>query len=111
VRIRADHITSVALVLHELATNAAKYGSLSSEEGRLVVACTTGETMQIMWSERGGPVVRAPTSKGFGSTLIQRTITGMRGEICYTWSPDGLDITICLPINTISASPDRTSLS
>lgn len=104
VRIRADNITSVALILHELATNAAKYGSLSTEEGRLVVACTTAETVQIMWSERGGPVCTAPSHKGFGSTLIQRTVDNMRGEICYNWSPDGLDITISLPINITSAS-------
>ncbi len=66
----------LALVLHELATNAAKYGALSQPEGNLSVIWTidAAGACQITWQESGGPVVRAPSRQGFGSVLIGRSI-------------------------------------
>ena len=75
---------SLGLVFHELATNAAKYGALSAETGRFKVRWElTGEgetgTISIDWIESGGPVVRTPCRKGFGSRLIEDSVTGRRG--------------------------------
>ena len=72
---------SLGLVFHELATNAAKYGALSAETGRLKVRWElTGEgetgTISIDWIESGGPAVRTPRRKGFGSRLIEGSVTG-----------------------------------
>jgi PAS domain S-box-containing protein len=72
---------SVAMALHELATNAAKYGSLSTAHGRVEVSWTRGDDgeLHIAWRERGGPRVSAPTRKGLGTTLLGRALTGPIG--------------------------------
>ena len=68
--------TTMALVIHELATNSAKYGALSSARGTLDVSCTAHEDeVVVMWTERGGPPVTAPSvPEGFGSKLVHRTV-------------------------------------
>jgi two-component sensor histidine kinase len=64
---------SLSLVVHELATNATKYGSLSADEGRVSIKWTCeGQSVHINWRESGGPPVVAPEYKGFGSLLIER---------------------------------------
>ncbi len=85
--------TSLALVIHELATNSLKYGALSVETGQLDVSGSTGDgTVEIVWTEHGGPVVEAPQfSDGFGSKLVLRTIGGhLGGSIAYEWAEGGL---------------------
>jgi two-component sensor histidine kinase len=85
--------TNLALVLHELATNSVKHGALSSEGGLLDVACLIEEDEAvIVWTERGGPMVRPPAAgDGFGSKLLERIMThGLGGSIAYDWSPEGL---------------------
>ncbi|WP_354042482.1 GAF domain-containing protein [Devosia sp. UYZn731] len=94
--------TNIALVLHELATNAAKYGALSHPDGKLLISWSSVEDLQIEWSERGGPVPAAPTRVGFGSKLINRVVEGqLRGTINYRWEPHGLDIMIQLPLKSV----------
>jgi PAS domain S-box-containing protein len=85
--------TSLALVLHELATNAAKYGCLSSPEGRLSIAWEVRDGALCMtWTETGGPpVTAAPSLEGFGSQLSRKSITGqLGGTLDYDWRPEGL---------------------
>jgi two-component sensor histidine kinase len=85
--------TSLALVLHELATNSVKHGALSVQAGLLDVACLVeGEIATIVWTERGGPPVAPPTAeKGFGNKLLTRIVTSQfRGEVTYAWPPEGL---------------------
>ena len=80
------------LVLHELATNAAKYGS-SSPEGRLSIAWEIRDGALCMtWTETGGPpVTAAPSLEGFGSQLSRKSITGqLGGTLDYDWRPEGL---------------------
>jgi two-component system CheB/CheR fusion protein len=93
VPIGGDAITSLALVLHELATNAAKYGALSSPGGSLSVGWSVakGELM-LKWQERGGPPLHGrPSCEGFGSLLARRTVTDqIGGELSYDWKPEGL---------------------
>jgi two-component sensor histidine kinase len=68
---------SLSMALHELCTNAAKYGALSTSEGRVLVAWSIAggdARLRLRWEEQGGPPVQEPTSKGFGSRLITRGV-------------------------------------
>lgn len=98
VRVSANATTGMALVLHELATNAAKYGPLGQSDGQLVVTWTLSDVLELVWSEQGGPAVVPPTRAGFGSRLTKRTVEGQfQGTISYSWDPTGLNVTMTLP--------------
>jgi PAS domain S-box-containing protein len=93
-------ISSLALLLHELATNSAKYGALSTPQGRIEVDCANrGETLVLTWAERGGPAVAAPLEdEGFGSILMRAAVTGqLDGEIAQDWKPEGLVAKLSIP--------------
>jgi two-component sensor histidine kinase len=86
-------ISSLALLLHEFATNSAKYGALSEIAGRIQIHCADhGGTVIITWSEHGGPPVAAPSDdKGFGDLLVRATVTSqLRGEFPETGSAKAL---------------------
>ena len=95
---------TLALVLHELATNSLKYGALSSATGLLDVSCASEEELIIVWTERGGPAVTGPTGEpGYGSTLVSRVMANqLGGSIERDWSPEGVIITLRLDKNLIS---------
>lgn len=88
--------TTLALVLHELATNALKYGALSAADGTLDVSCAAdGGDIVIVWTERGGPPVVAPTKPaGFGRTMAGRGMSGLGGSIVFDWAQAGLVVTL-----------------
>lgn len=91
--------TSLALVIHELATNSMKYGALSTPDGTVDVSSSTepeAASLCLTWTERGGPPVEAPAAPdGFGSKLVQRSVTGqLGGTIDYEWSKGGLIVTL-----------------
>jgi two-component sensor histidine kinase len=91
--------TSMALVIHELATNSLKYGALSAGTGTLDITTTPGDgEIELVWMERGGPKVTAPLeANGFGSKLVQRSVSHqLGGAIHYDWSPGGLIATLKL---------------
>lgn len=92
--------TSLALVIHELATNSLKYGALSSATGTLDVSTTapTSTQLDLIWMERGGPPVSTPPEpNGFGSKLVQRSVSKqLSGAIEYEWAADGLIVTLRL---------------
>lgn len=91
--------TTLALVLHELATNSLKYGSLSSETGTLDVSCPSPDgQLVIVWTERGGPPVTAPEGRpGYGSTLATRAMSEQfRGTIQCDWPLAGAIITLTM---------------
>ena len=81
----------LAMAVHELATNAVKYGALSNGEGRIAIDWH-GEKKKLVfhWRESGGPPVSAPTHKGFGSNLIQRAMAGEQGGAHFDYASDGL---------------------
>lgn len=82
----------LALVLHELATNSLKYGALSSGTGTLDVTCTDlDDEVEMVWTERGGPTVEAPTGDGgYGTNMVRRVLTNqLNGSIEREWSPEG----------------------
>lgn len=90
--------TSLALVVHELATNSLKYGALGAEAGALDVAATApGGKVIIVWTERGGAVVsEPPRGDGYGSKLLHRMIANLGGGLDYNWDPEGLVVTLTL---------------
>jgi len=98
---------AVALALHELATNAAKYGALSTETGTLNVAWRVGrDALMLDWSETGGPATAEPARLGFGLTIVRSSIEEQfRGGVSYEWRREGLRCTLSIPIAQIAPSP------
>ena len=89
--------TALALVIHELATNSLKYGALSDPCGTLDVSTTSeGDGVCLVWLERGGPPVKAPRGPaGYGSKLVERSVTSqLGGSIEHDWSEGGLVATL-----------------
>ena len=89
--------TTLALVIHELATNSAKYGALSVASGTLDVSCNANDDdVVVMWTERGGPPVMAPVKlQGFGSKLVHRSMAAqLGGTIYFDWSEEGVAVTL-----------------
>jgi two-component sensor histidine kinase/CheY-like chemotaxis protein len=101
-----------AITLHELATNAAKYGSLSTETGRVDVSwyCFE-ETLKLTWKETGGPPVKAPRSKGFGTKIIAANFSdSRRGQVEFDWKPEGLCCSLKMHLSTDETSAPAESL-
>ncbi len=95
---------SMGMVIHELATNAAKYGALSMPDGRVMVDWTVADQtrprLQLSWREIGGPAVAPPTRKGFGSRLIERNVHhDLAGEVKLDYASDGFVATFSIPLN------------
>jgi PAS domain S-box-containing protein len=92
----------LALVLHELATNAYKHGALSAPGGDLLVRWAVdtngGRHLLLEWRESGGPLVRAPTSRGFGTTLIEQSLRAYGGNAAMRYEAHGVGCKISLPI-------------
>jgi PAS domain S-box-containing protein len=90
---------AVAVTLHELATNAAKYGSLSAAGGRVDLKWSQAADgqLKLRWAETGGPPVQTPTRKGFGARIMQQMITQLKGITHFDWRPEGLICEIALP--------------
>jgi two-component sensor histidine kinase/DNA-binding response OmpR family regulator len=96
----ADKAQSIALVIHELATNAAKYGALSVSAGRVDLrwALHDGQ-LTLDWIEHGGPPTAAPKTKGFGTRIIEASLNRSRGDLVeFAWRPEGLRCRIALSI-------------
>ncbi|MFL5239853.1 MAG: sensor histidine kinase [Rhizomicrobium sp.] len=105
IAIKPNAITSLALVLHELATNAAKYGALSDPAGRVSVTWSLGDgALDLSWRESGGPRVEAaPQRTGFGTLLARRSVEmQLGGEVEYDWAADGLRVRISLPLSRVA---------
>jgi PAS domain S-box-containing protein len=86
-----DVAQAMAMTLHELATNAAKYGALSAPEGRIDLKWwRDGAQLTLQWTEIGGPTVQKPTRRGFGGRIIERMINQLNGKIDFEWRADGL---------------------
>ncbi|MBK1658304.1 PAS domain-containing protein [Paracraurococcus ruber] len=97
--------TSLALILHELATNAAKYGALKGTEGRVTITGKRHDAhLALTWEERGGPAVEGPpTRRGFGTVLAERgAITQLGGSIAHDWARDGLTLRLQVPLERLA---------
>jgi PAS domain S-box-containing protein len=105
VKLPARYAINLGLVLHELVTNAAKYGALSTNAGHLEVAWSITESedrlkqLRIHWSESGGPPVAPPKRQGFGSRLIRRSIEGeLGGNMVLNFAESGVAYDISVPL-------------
>jgi two-component sensor histidine kinase len=89
---------TLALIFHELATNAAKYGALSTSEGCVLVTWgTTNRDVTVRWRETGGPEVAQPVRRGFGRRLIEEGLRPFGGKAVCNFEPAGLDCTMTFP--------------
>jgi two-component sensor histidine kinase len=101
----AQAVTSLALALHEIATNAAKYGALSLPSGSLRVGWETqGSDFHLEWEEIGGPLIDVPPQAGgFGSVLTERSIADqLGGGIERDWRRDGLKLKLIVPLDRLT---------
>ena len=96
----------LSMVLHELGTNARKYGSLSVPRGQVSIGWSVQSTrvnddptLQLKWQERNGPSVAAPTKQGFGTTLIQQSIQAHGGDVIITYGPEGVTCEIKMSLS------------
>jgi two-component sensor histidine kinase len=89
---------SLALALGELCTNAAKYGALSTPTGRVSINWSIdaqASQLRLTWTERGGPTVRIPERRGFGSRLIERLLAqDLNGRVRLAFDPEGVTCTV-----------------
>jgi two-component sensor histidine kinase len=97
--------TPLALVFHELATNSAKYGALASGEGVVALKITdTGKTVKLIWRETGGKAPKKAPKDGFGSRLVEMSVSGqLGGSWERRFEDDGLVVELALPKATIAA--------
>jgi two-component sensor histidine kinase len=114
--LKPDAVQNLGLALHELATNAIKHGALSVPGGRVVVdwqdhRAPDGTAMlALSWSEAGGPQVRQPRKKGFGTTVLERvTAFAFRGNVHSEYAPDGFRWTLTAPADAFRQLPASTA--
>jgi two-component sensor histidine kinase len=104
---------SLALALHELVTNAVKYGALSAEGGSVTISWEVTDPfgvswLMLRWAERGGPPVRTPTRQGFGSRLIERSLSAESGTATIDYAAEGLVCLMDTPLRHQAAPVDTT---
>jgi two-component sensor histidine kinase len=104
VLLRPRPALALAMAFHELSTNAAKYGALSSDDGRIDVSWMKSDgpapQLTLVWREQGGPPVKPPRRRGFGSLLLERMLgTDLDGEVAADYRADGLVCTITAPLS------------
>lgn len=104
-RLNARATLSLGMVIHELATNASKYGAFARPEGKVSVRWSRvdegeGEEFRLVWQESGGPAVNAPSREGFGTQLMRSMVEGsFNGSIDSHWEPAGLRLVVAVPWN------------
>nr|WP_246736141.1 HWE histidine kinase domain-containing protein [Enterovirga sp. DB1703] len=99
IRLKPQTALALAMALQELATNAVKYGALSTPSGTVEVSWTLGSgpprTLHLRWAESGGPAVRPPERRGFGSRLIERSLAAdLDGDVRLIFDPGGVVCTV-----------------
>lgn len=100
----ADKALILSMILHELGTNAVKYGALSNQEGSVDVSWTVpaengSRGLRLEWREGGGPAVAKPSRKGFGSTLIERALSADHGKAEIDYAPGGVICRVYVPLS------------
>jgi two-component sensor histidine kinase len=115
VMLATETIQPLSLLLHELATNAAKHGALSAPEGRVTVRWTVSvdaagrRTLSLAWQERGGPAVEAPAGAGFGTTVIRETcVQSLGGTVQLDYLPAGLVCSFTFPLDAGAGAQPAT---
>jgi two-component sensor histidine kinase len=102
---------TIALAMHELATNAVKYGALSDEAGRVAVRWRVleeagGRQLCLDWTESGGPPVTPPARRGFGSRLVERSLAhDLQGQVTLSFEPEGVRCRVIAPLPEDAGRP------
>ena len=95
----SQHVSTVAMLLHELATNAVKHGALGDAQGRVALHAAIGDgAVTLDWTETHSRGCTRPETSGFGSLLIARAVSGAGGTIEEDWRPEGLHASVRLPV-------------
>jgi len=105
IAVGAEAATSFALFMHELATNAAKYGALSVPGGRVHISWAVAKgRLALSWEEKDGPVIGGPPEReGFGSVLARRSVSGwLRGDLNFNWNPTGLVVFVSADLERLA---------
>ena len=115
----AQLVLTMALLIHELATNAAKYGAFSKTEGRVSVEWSLNQgCLELAWRESDGPTIARPTSSGFGTRLFKRALEPLGGTVHVDFAPTGLVCKLSIPMsvpleksaaNLVGAASQRTA--
>jgi two-component sensor histidine kinase len=94
----------MAMIIHELATNAAKHGALSTRAGKVMIEWRRAKRDHIVfkWTERGGPPCGLPAGQGVGSTVITRAAAHLRATVDTAWAPEGLTFKLNVPKQAIA---------
>ena len=105
VTLSPGQVMTISLGMHELTTNAVKYGALSNETGKVsirwqVLETDAGRQLALEWTERGGPPVVQPSKRGFGSRLLERMTASEGGSATRAFDPEGLSCTLTLPLQS-----------
>jgi two-component sensor histidine kinase len=109
----ARRALALSMALHELATNAVKYGALSRLEGHVTVlwSLSADDEITLRWVEQGGPLVKTPERCGFGSRLVQRSLAHeLDGKVVFTFAPEGVRCTIQFRLEPLSATTEPAML-
>jgi PAS domain S-box-containing protein len=112
VLLEPNSAVTLSLAIHELATNAAKYGALSRLAGRVQIAWSITDSstpggkplVEFNWEERGGPIVRPPEHRGFGTRLVEASTEQLGGRITLDYRPEGFECRFVLPLPDIPAT-------
>ena len=102
-RVQPKSAVALSMAIHELSTNAVKYGALSADGGRVAIAWEVKDgRFRLRWQEQGGPPVSPPTRKGFGSIMIERVLAEqLEGGVTIAYDPDGVVCTIDAPLDAV----------
>ena len=102
-RLKPKSVVALSMALHELGTNALKYGALSGDRGQVTLSWSADNgRFRLRWEERGGPPVKRPASTGFGSRMIERGLSAeLQGEARIDFEASGVICTIDAPLEAI----------
>jgi two-component sensor histidine kinase len=104
-------VLPLAMALNELCTNAAKYGALSNASGRVEISATVDDQQKqfrLTWTETGGPAVKEPTHRSFGTRLIEQSfVNQLQGKAQLSFEPSGLVCVLDIPLSVLKPSPSN----
>jgi two-component sensor histidine kinase len=109
VMLKPEAVHNLGLALHELATNAQKYGSLSDPQGQIRIQWTfldEASKLKLTWQERGGPTVSPPERSGFGRAMIENVVSkALEGDVKLSFPPKGVCCEIVIPADQVTSRP------
>jgi two-component sensor histidine kinase/ActR/RegA family two-component response regulator len=109
IRITSGAVIALAMTFNELCTNTTKFGALSLPAGRVEVSWTIDDAKQrlhLTWTESGGPSVKPPTRRSFGTRMMQSLGQQLNGEVQLAYEPSGFVYSLDVPLGSVAAPPD-----